>query len=247
MGRVKSLGAATVAVVGGMAVLVALLPAELAVALLAGALLLGIATIMVCLVLMPSAGRSRVPPEHGTVDVNGTPEPAVIFGLARRRLVLAMIVMAATVPMALCLGGVPLIAGLADRDAGETGWAAFPWGQAASAALFLGAGIYLIDRTMWAWRELRRPVHVACASTVLRLELPGHRIAIPWDDILTVGCDGKFLGVAVVDDSEVWTRFGRRAERNMRDYGCAIWTAAPGIDPDLFLQELDRRLAPPAA
>ncbi|MFC5747319.1 hypothetical protein [Actinomadura rugatobispora] len=246
MGRAKTLGVTTAAVVGGMALLIALIPAEVALTVLVGALLLGVATLIVCLVLIPVTGRSRVPPEHGTVDVDGTPEPAVIFGLARRRLVLGVIVMAATVPMSFFLGGVPLLVSLADRDADETGWAAFPWWQAASAPVFLGAGIYLIERTIWAWRELRRPAHVACTSTVLQLELPEYRIAIPWDDIMTVGCDGKFLGVAVVDDSAVWTRLGRRAERNMRDHGCAIWAATPGIDPDLFLHEMDQRLTPPA-
>ncbi|RAY12829.1 hypothetical protein DPM19_22685 [Actinomadura craniellae] len=244
MDRVRSIGVAAVAVAGAVAVPAALLPGEVAVAILGGALLLGVATMAVCLVMLRVVGRSRVPPQHGTVDVGGAPEPAVIFGVARGRLVLGAALLAATVPMALFMGGAPLIVGLAALDSGESGWGGFLLGQAAPAALFLGAGVYLLDRTLAAWRDLRRPAHVACTPTVLRLELPEHRDDIPWGDILSVQFSERRIAVAVVDGSQVWTRLGRRAGRNMRNHGFPIVASALGIDPDLLGQEMRRWLDP---
>lgn len=241
MGRVKSIGVATAVVVGPVALALPL-PEDVAIALLGGACGLGLATAMVCVVLDRAARRSHAPAEHGTVEVDGMPGPAVIFPLARRHLLLAVILMAATVPMAVFIGGVLLFAGIAELDTTETGWGGFLGTRVAPALPFLGAGIYLTERTMAALRAVQRRPHIACGSTVLRIELPTCQVDIRWNDIVQVRLNERVLAVDVVDESQVWTRLGRRTERNLRDYGSPVVVDIQTIDSDLLGQELSQRL-----
>ena len=242
MPKPTTLCAAAAAVVTVVVVLMGAVPEEAAVAVLAGALVLGVAVVLVCLLLISTVGRRRVPPRHGTVETDGAAEQAVIFDLPRVRLVLAGIVMAATVPVSLSLGGVPLITGAAAVRTGESTWTDFLLTSLPAAVLWLGMGIYMLERSLWFLGSLRSPVQIACTATALHIQMPVMREALPWNEVLSVVCDGTVLGIAVGDGSPVWARYSRTVRRNMRKHGFPIWLHIKGISHAPLLDEIGKHL-----
>jgi len=242
MPKPTTLCAAALAVVIAMGVLMGAVPKEAAVVVLTGALALGLAVVLVCFLLIGTVGRRRVPPRHGTVETGGATEQAVIFGLSRLRLVLAVIMVAATVPMVLYAGGLHLIEGFAAVRAGERGWTSFLLIIVPPAVPFLALGAYAIERMLWLARSLRLPAHVACTAAALHIQVPEMRIALSWDDVLGVQCNGRMLGVAVGDDSPVWTRHRRTAHRNLNRHGFPICVSVMGVSHAPLMDEVGKHL-----